>query len=153
MAKRNQVTERDFGWKRINAEIGKAKGAGVKVGVLADSEPHEDGEDMIDIALTNEFGDPSRRIPARPFVRGAFDQHVRYLQQTKSRLWDQILAGRMDTNRALGLLGETHQSQVQSYMTALDTPPNAPRTIAQKGSSNPLIDSGRLRLSIRWERD
>lgn len=150
----NRVTERDMGWRRINAEIKKARGAGVKVGVLANSEPSEDGADMLLIAAANEFGTADGRVPARPFIRGGFDQHSRDLRQLKARLWDQVLAGRLTVDRALGLLGETHQSQVQAYMTALDTPPNAPRTIAQKrGSTNPLIDTGRLRASIRWERD
>lgn len=152
MARRNQVTERDMGWNRISAEIRKARGAGVKVGVLADSEPSEDGTDMLVIAAANEFGTDD--IPARPFIRGGFDQHSRDLSRLKARLWDQVLAGRLTVDRALGLLGETHQGQVQAYMTALDTPPNAPSTIARKrGSTNPLINFGDLRRSIRWERD
>ncbi len=40
---------------------------------------------------------------------------------------------------------------VQTYMTELKTPPNSAYTIEQKGSSNPLIDTGALRASITWK--
>lgn len=153
MNRRNRVEERDLGWQRIQREIRAAKNASVRVGVLADAGQADDGADLVDIAVYNEFG--TRRIPARPFVRGAFDQKRRDLSRLKSRLWDQVLAGRLDTRRALGLLGQTHEDQIKLYMTELRTPPNAESTIAAKTRAgrigdNPLIDTGRLRGSIRW---
>jgi len=149
--KRRGVIDRDKGWDRIQRELRKARKASVKVGVLGEGESYE-GEDttVLDVAIYNEFG--AGNTPARPFIRGAYDQRQRDLQRTSTRLWNLILIGRLDTDRALGLLGEQHQSQVQEYITELDTPPNAPSTIAAKGSSNPLIDEGRLRRSISWER-
>lgn len=149
MAKRNEVIERDKGWKRIQREVAEARRGGVKVGVLGDAGASEEGTDLIDIAIYNEFG--TRGIPARPFIRGAYDEKRRQLAKRKERLWNLILQGRIGARRALGLLGEEHQGQIQEFMTALSQPPNAPSTIAQKGSSNPLIDTGRLRGSIRWE--
>jgi hypothetical protein len=141
-----------MGWARIKDEIKKAEKAAVKVGVLSDS-PQQTGEaDMLLIAAANEFGTSNGRIPPRPYIRGSFDAKQRELGRTQERLWNLVLSGKIDTDRAMGLLGEEHQAQIQEYMTALDTPPNAPRTVAQKGSSNPLIDEGRLRASIRWER-
>jgi hypothetical protein len=146
------VTERDMGWTRIKDEIKKAEKAAVKVGVLSDS-PQQIGEaDMLLIAAANEFGTSDGHIPPRPYIRASFDAKQRELGRTQERLWNLVLDGKIDTDRAMGLLGEEHQAQIQEYMTALDTPPNAPRTVAKKGSSNPLIDEGRLRASIRWER-
>ena len=147
----NRVQERDLGWKRIQREIEAAKNASVRVGVLADAGASEDGVDLVDIAVFNEFG--TSRAPARPFIRGAFDEKQRDLTRLKARLWNQVLAGRMDTRRALGLLGQTHEDQIKVYMTELSAPENAASTVAAKGSSNPLIDTGRLRASIRWTHD
>ena len=154
----NGVEEKDQGWNRIKDEMRAAKGAGVKVGVLSDVEPHEDGADMLLIAAANEFGTRDGHIPPRPFIRGSYDQNQRGLQRTARRLWDQVLAGTLTARRALGLLGEQHQGQVQEYMTALQTPANAPSTIRQKSTSagvgnSPLEDEGRLLNSIRWEYD
>jgi len=152
MSRRNRVEVVDQGWDAIKDEVTKARGSSVNVGVLSDSDPHpEDGADMVLIAAANEFGTDT--IPARPFLRGAFNANQRGLTQTASRLFGLILEGKLTSKRALGILGEEHQGQVQEYMTALDTPPNAPRTVAQKGSANPLVDEGRLRASIRWEHD
>jgi hypothetical protein len=146
------VTERDFGWKRLMGQLKKAQqDPGVKVGVLSDAGKDDEGVDLLMIAAANEFG--TGAIPSRPFVRGAFDAKQTELLQTQERLWNLVKAGRITLDQALGLLGEDHQGQIQEYMTALNTPPNAPRTIAQKGSSNPLISEGTLRRSIRWERD
>lgn len=148
---RNKVEVKDQGWNRIQKEVKSAKGSGVKVGVLSDSGTDDEGADMTLIAAANEFGTDT--IPARPFVRGAFDKHRRRLHQTKDRLWWLVIQGRITVSRALALLGEEHQGQVQEYMTELNEPANAPSTVRQKGSSNPLIDEGRLKNSVRWERD
>ena len=152
----NRVEERDLGWKRIQREIKAAKNASVRVGVLADAGTSDDGVDLVDIAVFNEFG--TKRAPPRPFIRGAFDEKQRDLTRLKARLWNQVLAGRLDTRRALGLLGQTHEDQVKVYMTELRTPANAASTIAAKTRAgrrgdNPLIDTGRLRASIRWTHD
>ena len=147
----NRVEERDLGWKRIQREIQAAKSASVRVGVLADAGTSDDGVDLVDIAVFNEFG--TKRAPPRPFIRGAFDEKQRDLTRLKARLWNQVLAGRLDTRRALGLLGQTHEDQIKVYMTELSAPENAASTVAAKGSSNPLIDTGRLRASIRWTHD
>ena len=174
---RNRVTEKDHGWNRIKGEIQAAQGAGVKVGVLSDSEAHDGGADMVMIAATNEFGaeipvtDKMRgffaykfgvnlkksttkiTIPARSFIRGGYDQNQRSLRRTKQRLWGLVLDGRLTTRDALGLLGEEHQGQVREFMVALDNPENSSLTEREKGSSNPLMNEGRLYNSIRWEYD
>lgn len=148
---RSGVIDKDQGWGRILRETRKAKSSGVKVGVLSGAGEYPDGPDIVMIAAANEFG--SDNVPARPFMRGAADEHRQDINLTKERLWTQVLRGRLTVEQALGMLGSYHQGQVQEYMTALDTPPNAPRTVAEKGDDNPLIDTGRLRRSIEWERD
>lgn len=146
------VTERDMGWNRLMREFKQARKApGVKVGVLSDAGTDEDGADLLLIAAANELGTDT--IPSRPFVRGAFDEHRRDLYRTQERIWNLVQQGRITLDRGLALLGEEHQGQIQQYMTAIDTPPNAPRTIAEKGSDNPLIDEGTLRRAIRWGKD
>jgi hypothetical protein len=43
------------------------------------------------------------------------------------------------------------QNDVRKAIRDLDSPPNAESTIKAKGSSNPLIDTGQMINSIRWE--
>ena len=56
-----------------------------------------------------------------------------------------------DLNQTLDAIGAFAAGGVQTYMTELKNPPNSAYTIEQKGSSNPLIDTGTLRASITWK--
>ncbi|BCQ68236.1 hypothetical protein PEQA60_22260 [Pseudomonas sp. Eqa60] len=51
-------------------------------------------------------------------------------------------------DQILEAVGVVAEAAVKVYMTELRTPPNAASTIRQKGSSNPLIDTGAMRQSV-----
>ncbi len=140
---KNQVIDTDKGWERIKRETQALSGKAVKVGIQSDA-----GE-VLDRAFFNEYG--TTRIPARPFVSTAFDENRDDLHAMKSRLWDGLMMGRIGADQAAALLGEHHQNQVQEKITSIQTPPNAASTVEQKGSSNPLIDTGQMRQSVRYE--
>ena len=48
-------------------------------------------------------------------------------------------------------LGIKAKGDIQAEIVALQTPPNAPSTIRQKGSSNPLIDQGELLGAVTYK--
>jgi len=117
--------------------------------------------DIIKIGIYNHFGTKGGAsgggwggpIPERPFLANAMrDNKGKYREgmQTAARA---ILAGEYDMRGALSKLGVLAQGDVQAEITALSTPPNSPVTIALKGSSNPLIDSGEMRSSVTWSID
>lgn len=92
-------------------------------------------------------------IPERPFLANAMrDNRGKYSDgmQTAARA---ILRGEYDMRGALSKLGILAQGDVQAEITALSSPPNSPVTIALKGSSNPLIDSGAMRQAVTWKID
>lgn len=92
------------------------------------------------------------KIPERSFLRTGHDENVdRVLEQT-SRALSQVIAGKMDIDTMLDLYGEQMATAIKTYMRDLSNPPNHPYTTEQKGSSNPLIDSGALLESIIWEK-
>ena len=89
----------------------------------------------------------SIKIPPRPFFRNAIDNNM--------QKWLDFL-GRdlVNTNNAelsYNRLGEMARGDIVESITQLDTPPNAPKTIARKGSSNPLIDTGFLRANVTFK--
>lgn len=137
------IQDIDRGWQRIKRETAALSRKAVKVGIQSD------GGDVLDRAFFNEYG--TSRIPARPFVSTAFDENRDDLHAMKSRLWDGLLMGRIGADQAAALLGEHHQNQVQEKITSIQTPPNAASTVEQKGSTNPLIDTGQMRQSVRYE--
>jgi len=146
MASRH-TTDRDLGLKRFMRELQKAKVTEVVVGVQQGSDNAE-GESIAEYAAYNEFG--TEKIPERSFMRSAFDENVNDLSRQLDRSYAQIQAGTMTVYKALGLVGLRHQDQIQHKIDTNVPPPNAPATIAAKGSSHTLIDTGAMRASIRY---
>lgn len=145
------VIDRDLGWKRIKRELTKMNGAQVKIGVLGDAGLTDDGVSLVSIATWNEYG-TSRGIPARPFVRMAFDRHKNQISDFIEKMRDGILAGHIDTEAALGFIGADHQSRTQEELLNGGWAPNAPSTIARKKPGlGPLVHTGVLHSSISYE--
>lgn len=89
-------------------------------------------------------------IPERSFMRTGHDENVdRIIKQTERAL-GQVVAGQMSIDDMLDLYGEQMATAIKKYMRDLSSPANHPYTVAQKGSSNPLVDTGQLIESIIW---
>lgn len=147
------VKDTDKGWDAFKAEMAQLAGSTIRVGVLGnDAKSKTPGDDatLAEIATFNEFG--TSTIPARSFMRSTFDENGYYAPFT-TKVLKSVVAGRTSAANALQIVGLKIQSDVQKKIVALKSPPNAPATIAKKGSSNPLIDTGRLRQSITYEVD
>jgi len=144
-----KVIDKDLGYKRIALNFKELKGKGVKVGIMGSQTA--DGTSIVDYATYNEFG--TARIPARPFMTITADKNRDKVQAFTGHLVGRMIDGKLDSTSVLKNLGEWYQAQMQlSVRTAKDWAiPNAPSTIAMKGSSSPLIDKGRLVQAIRYE--
>jgi hypothetical protein len=90
-------------------------------------------------------------IPPRPFVRGWADGKREQIAKTQERLTKQVTSGKIDADTAIRRLGEFGQSGIKSYIRNGPHIQNADSTVAKKGSSKPLIDTGTLRNSIRYQ--
>lgn len=100
------------------------------------------------------FGGP---IPERPFLRNAMRANRdKYRKLMASSAWPILKAAATGKDaagmklEALRSLGALAQGDIQAEITALSSPPNAPLTIALKGSNNPLIDTGEMRRGVSW---
>lgn len=146
----------------------------IEVGIFGkDGERYEDGTPILLIANVNEFGlnisvtpemraylhgqglhlrNSTReiRIPERSYIRSGFDDREKKFRKTANKLLEQVLMQEIRLDTFFKTLGEYIVGELQDYMTDIRTPPNHPFTIAQKGSSNPLIDTGRLRQAITF---
>lgn len=116
--------------------------------------PEGTGE-VLDRAFYNEFG--TEHIPERPFMRLALKKGGPALTNAlevggvgiiRAAANGQDVVGAK--RRALGVIGIEAQGLIQESITSLSSPPNAASTIRQKGSSNPLIETGQMRQSVTW---
>jgi len=142
------VRDIDRGWNRIKAEIKKMDQAHIKAGLQAGDMADDGSTTLAEIGAWNEFG--TRHIPERPFVRAAVDSNRDRYTRIFANEARKIMAGERSVSVSLGLIGQLVTSDIQKKITEISTPPNAPGTVARKGSSNPLIDTGRMRQSVRY---
>lgn len=131
----------------------------ITVGIHEDAgmhktEPGEKPRTMAEVGALNNYGDPhntlnGRRapVPARPFLIPGVESAIPDIIDAVA----EALAEHRDLNQTLDVIGAFAAGGVQTYMTELKNPPNSTYTIEQKGSSNPLIDTGALRASITWK--
>jgi hypothetical protein len=155
MAGKVQIIDR--GWNKIKRELAKAAaGAHARIGLLdgkGGDEAREGGLTNAQIGAVHEYGSAAAGIPERSFLRSTMTAKQEELVGEVARLIAQIAEGKMTVERALGILGARGVAEVQKTITTGDgvPPPNAPATIAHKGSSRPLVDTGRMVQSIAYD--
>lgn len=127
----------------------------IAIGIFSDAGEHPDAEiNMVELARVHEFGTTIKQgdntivIPERSFIRAGFDSKKKNIRNQAEKLLTDVLTMKTTAKPAMDALGQVIVTQLQEYLTNLSQPPNAASTIAQKGSSNPLIDEGHLRDSI-----
>lgn len=157
---RGNTEVKDMGWDLIVTELEKAHKMVVKVGFpdAADigtatvegsgKEAASSMSEVAQIAAYNEFG--TDRIPARPFFRTAMDTGKEKIKELSEKTYSAVLEGKMGTEQALGLIGELGTSLVKASITTGNWEKNTDLTIARKGSSKPLIDTGQMRNSVTY---
>ncbi|MCY9007191.1 hypothetical protein [Peribacillus frigoritolerans] len=91
-------------------------------------------------------------IPERSYIRAGWDEHEKgILDKAVNLLVDAIIEGKPSTNDALDAIGLEAEGKLQEFARHLNDPSNHPFTVDQKGSSNPLVDTGRLIGAITHE--
>lgn len=89
------------------------------------------------------------KIPERSFIRRGFDRNVTRITAKINSLIDKMHANQVNPNTVLDMIGLEFAGLIQKELRDLSAPANAPLTVENKGSSNPLIDKGQLVGSIR----
>ena len=122
----------------------------VLVGVPEGAGSYEDGLTIATIAAVNNFGSADGRIPAREFLQPAINEGAPQYQRLAEVMIPRVLSGAMTMRTLLEQMGQLAEGHIKQEITDIDSPPNAPSTIAKKGSDSPLIDTGAFRQSIHY---
>lgn len=88
-------------------------------------------------------------IPERSFLRAAFDKNVKKYEKFLEQGAKAMAAAKATARQIVGQLGEIAVADVINLINAGIDPPLRSGTIARKGSSTPLIDTGQLKGSIK----
>lgn len=92
------------------------------------------------------------KIPERSFLRNGHDENVDRVMTQTGRALGLVIGGQMTVDDFLDLYGQQMATAIKTYMRDLKNPANHPYTVEQKGSSNPLVDTGALIESIVWKK-
>lgn len=143
--------DRDRGARRRVRQVRDlSKGARVTVGVHAEkaSGAYAGGATTLEVAIWNEFG--TGRIPERSFLRAWFDENKERARQDWSKMMRAVAKGKLSKEDALERFGQRVVGEIQARIASSIPPPNAASTVARKGSSTTLVDTGQLRTSITY---
>ena len=107
----------------------------------------DDGTDVCDVAAWNELG--TEHIPARPFLRKSVDENKDKIDSFLQARKKDLLAG-VSVEHVLKEIGIFQKDLVKEKITEGRFKKNKGSTIKRKGSSKPLIDTGRMRQSVDY---
>lgn len=145
------IKDTDKGYKALIENVFGLAEPEITVGIhkAEGSQAHKGSSASIaDIASFNEYG---LGIPERSFLRAWFDANLAKNKSVLASRLRQVIKGKISKDQALGQLGASFVSGIQARISGHIPPPNADSTIARKGSSTPLIDTGTMRASITYE--
>lgn len=107
---------------------------------------YPDGTPVAYVATIHEFG--TARIPARPFMRPAVsDNGQQWLEQLADGAKASLTGGPPPAS-VLELVALGAAANVAEKIVAVTSPPLSPATVARKGSSKPLVDTGQMLQSV-----
>ena len=119
----------------------------VDIGFMKNS-PYPNGKSLGEVAITNEYGNPAKGQPPRPFFRRMIAKH--------NGEWAAQLAAFLEANNfnadiGLNKMGGVIANELRQSIVDLVEPPLAPATIKRKGFDKPLVESGHLLASVDHE--
>lgn len=91
-------------------------------------------------------------IPERSFLRTGYDKNRDNVMEKAKLLLQEVTAGRMSESAFFKAIGLELSGKIKDYARDLDSPANHPFTTEQKGSSNPLVDTGDMIGGITWRK-
>jgi len=150
-----RVTDTDRGAKALMQRLRglAASSRRVRVGILSDA-PKKEREgatgklSLAEVAALHEFGAPEAGIPQRSFIRATLDERKADIERLLVAVATRVAKGELTEEQGLQQVGAKVAGWVKARIAQGIAPALAESTVAAKGSSTPLIDTGQLRSSI-----
>lgn len=139
----------DRGFDKYKKTIEELNSKQIQVGMFA-----KVGDKVLTKAIVNEFGTTKAgkngniTIPERSFIRSTYNRQYKKVAKRFDQIFVSISKGNYNIISRLKLIGLEQESETKKTITDMSTPANAESTIAKKGSSHPLIDTGEMRSKI-----
>ena len=139
----------DHGFDKYKKAIEELHSKQIQVGMFA-----KVGDKVLTKAIVNEFGTTKAgknnnvTIPERSFIRSTYNRQYKKVGKRFDQIFISISKRNYNIIPRLKLIGLEQETETKKTITDMRTPENAKSTIAKKGSSHPLIDTGEMRSKI-----
>lgn len=134
------------GIDNIQARLQKLSKKVIAVGFpKGKSQAYPDGTSVIDVAASHVYG---MGVPERDFMSLAKEGIEEKTKPILRRIYRSKIPGQIETLQEIA--GQAAQDEIKNAIVELDQPPNAPATIAAKGSDNPLIDTTYMLKTVTY---
>lgn len=148
---KSKIIINDAKYKKIEKELLKFMKGWVLVG-LFDGEEHQNSKATVaQIGFYHEFGVSKINLPERSWMRSWFDINRDKINKLILKMINMIKERKITAVNALNRIGEWAVGELKESILKLKSPALKISTIIKKGSSNPLIDTGQMINSIRYE--
>lgn len=141
-----QITGNLAKFKQLIEQLKASGEKAVYVGFPAEFNEKVEGSDnfnLASLAAVLEFG--NERIPSRPFLRQTLAEN----QEKYTALFVKLFESGVSIDQIYEQIALIAQGDVQQNIANGKWTANAPSTIKRKKSSKPLIDTGKLRQSVK----
>lgn len=149
-----KIKDTDRGWKKLRRELRKRPQA-TEVGIRGEQGARRDGDiDNVTLGVVHEFGATISTdtgtivIPARSWLREPIDKESANYGKLIKRLMRRVVELKGTQKQVLELLGAKVQADLVRNINKGIDPALSPRTVAKKGSTKQLVDSGQLKGAI-----
>jgi len=140
----------DKGYKKFVSEIKNFdKNPKVKIGILEGNADRVDGKDNVDLMTKHEYG---VGVPQRSVIRAGTDSNIdNIFNNTIVDQYDKIIIGHSNVIEMVNKTGAVVKTKFRERFSTKYLEPNAPFTIAKKGSDVPLVETGELKDTINYK--
>lgn len=100
----------------------------------------------------HEHGSPLMAVPARPLLEPAIEANKKDLAEALKKAYLSAASGSGNALNQLKKAGQMAENCVHDWFEdpRNNWAPNSPRTIAQKGSDHPMVDTSEMKKAIRY---
>ena len=91
-------------------------------------------------------------IPERSFLRTGFDKNRDAVVEKAGKMVADVAQGNMSASALYSGVGLELSNKIKDYAVGLNSPGNHSFTVARKGGSNPLVESGDMINGITWRK-
>ena len=131
----------------LNARLKELDGKDARAGWF-ESAKYPDGTPVAYVAAIHEFGSPVNNIPPRPFMRPAVAENTPEWRDLMAQGARALLKGTRTLTDVMNMIGTRAAGDIAKAIEAVDSPPLKPATIARKGFSKPLVETGLMLQTV-----